>query len=85
MSIVRVPSFFGLVAHEKGGAFWGLHILSAYWFPVPLWGADLLAYYPIWAQILYIFLGCALVWAPSPVLILGATRAISPRLFSPQF
>ncbi len=45
------------------GLFLALHVVLAYWRPVPLWGADMLAYYPMWVHGLFILL-CALLLIP---------------------
>ncbi len=42
-------------------AFLALHVLLAYWRPLPFWGADLLAYYPAWVQGLFAVAGVLLL------------------------
>jgi tetratricopeptide (TPR) repeat protein len=52
-------------AQLVAGSFLTLHILAAYWFPFPLWGADMLAYYPTGAQGPCVLFGAVLIWTPS--------------------
>ncbi len=38
------------------GGFLFLHIVLGYWYPLCMWGGDLLAFHPLWAQILFVVL-----------------------------
>ena len=38
------------------GAFLVLHIMLGFWYPLCMWGGDLLAFHPLWAQILFVVL-----------------------------
>ena len=43
------------------GAFLGLHLIAAFGVPFPVWGADMLAYYPRWVLLPFALFGGALL------------------------
>ena len=48
------------------GSFLTLHLLLGIWYPLCMWGGDMLAFYPVWIQSLFVF--------TSALLLIPATR-----------
>ena len=62
--------------------FLALHLISAHWDPLCLWGVDMLAYLPLWAEVLFAVLGVALL-VPEVRIRLLEGQAGLPRQLDP--
>lgn len=62
------------------GIFLGVHVLFIFWTPFPAWGMDLLAYYPLWGQILFVLLSCMLLVPHLRDRVINSTRGIGDRI-----
>ncbi len=60
------------------GTFLALHIGFAFWHPLPMWGIDLLAYAPAWAQVLFACLSILLLLPTVRTRLLTAIRLPDP-------
>ena len=70
---MRTPAFIVAV-------YLALHLVSAHWDPLGLWGVGMLAYHPLWVQVLFAAAGTLLLLPPVRRGFLAALSSVPDRL-----